>query len=376
MASSSHNFQEIHDLCANLNLEEEEEDVIIHNTGSIDTGVDTRWCLVGTFIQDHQMDFDTIQHQLASLWKPGMGMFCKELGSNRFLFQLYHDVDINRVIDGSPWTCLRKLIIFDRLKAGDDPRSIPLSKLDIWVQIFNLQPGRRSTSSAKMMTNSDAEIEEASVENIGKVNANPNIIGGNQGTHSAINTGDSQHIHSSDLHNKAATQKNNGIKKGGVPISDVKRRRTSIEGSIDLDPLDEDMDHNDLMGHNADSAQTVRHSHRFRFENAWIGEPMCEQIIRDTWTSSPHLDLQAKLNRCGQLLQQWGSEITGNFSSRIKACKANLKNLKRRRDADGHHCRAHPRRREGERWTGKGLEGGRSGLEDREWPSSRLGVVV
>ncbi|KAF4400266.1 hypothetical protein G4B88_019475 [Cannabis sativa] len=67
-----------------------------------------------------------------------------------------------------------------------------------------------------------------------------------------------------------------------------------------------------------------------KFENAWIGEPMCEQIIRDTWTSSPHLDLQAKLNRCGQLLQQWGSEITGNFSSRIKACKANLKNLKRR----------------------------------------------
>ncbi|KAF4393426.1 hypothetical protein F8388_023230 [Cannabis sativa] len=219
MASSSHNFQEINDLCANLNLEEEEEDVIIRNTGSIDTGVDTRWCLVGTFIQHHQMDFDTIQHQLASLWKPGMGMFCKELGSNRFLFQFYHDVDINRVIDGSPWRCLRKLIIFDRLKAGDDPRSIPLSKLDIWVQIFNLQP------------DSDAEIEEASVENIGKVNANPNIIGGNQGTHSAINTRDSQHIQSSDLLNKAGTQNNNDIKKGGLPISDVKRRRTSIEGS-------------------------------------------------------------------------------------------------------------------------------------------------
>ncbi|XP_030487162.1 uncharacterized protein LOC115704079 [Cannabis sativa] len=153
MASSSHNFQEINDLCANLNLEEEEEDVIIRNTGSIDTGVDTRWCLVGTFIQHHQMDFDTIQHQLASLWKPGMGMFCKELGSNRFLFQFYHDVDINRVIDGSPWRCLRKLIIFDRLKAGDDPRSIPLSKLDIWVQIFNLQPGFMSEHVVKDVGN-------------------------------------------------------------------------------------------------------------------------------------------------------------------------------------------------------------------------------
>ena len=67
------------------------------------------------------MDFDTIQHQLASLWKPGMGIFCTELGLNRYLFQFYRDLDINRVIDGSPWMCLRKLIIIDRLKAGDDP---------------------------------------------------------------------------------------------------------------------------------------------------------------------------------------------------------------------------------------------------------------
>uniref|UniRef100_A0A803Q9L8 Reverse transcriptase domain-containing protein n=1 Tax=Cannabis sativa TaxID=3483 RepID=A0A803Q9L8_CANSA len=146
MASSSRIPNDIEDICANLCLEEEEDDIITlgQSIQKVDEGVDTRWCLVGTFVQDHQMDFDTIQHQLASLWKPGMGMFCKELGQNRYLFQFFHDVDINRVIEGSPWTCLRKLLIFNRLTKNDDPRTIPLNKLDIWIQIFDMQPGYMS----------------------------------------------------------------------------------------------------------------------------------------------------------------------------------------------------------------------------------------
>ncbi|KAF4387554.1 hypothetical protein F8388_011702 [Cannabis sativa] len=146
MASSSRLPNDIEDICANLCLEEEEDDIITlgQSIQKVDEGVDTRWCLVGTFVQDHQMDFDTIQHQLASLWKPGMGMFCKELGQNRYLFQFFHDVDINRVIEGSPWTCLRKLLIFNRLTKNDDPRTIPLNKLDIWIQIFDMQPGYMS----------------------------------------------------------------------------------------------------------------------------------------------------------------------------------------------------------------------------------------
>uniref|UniRef100_A0A803P906 Uncharacterized protein n=1 Tax=Cannabis sativa TaxID=3483 RepID=A0A803P906_CANSA len=300
MASSSHNFQEINDLCANLNLEEEEEDVIIRNTGSIDTGVDMRWCLVGTFIQDHQMDFDTIQHQLASLWKPGMGFMSehvvKDVG-NRMGAYIESDPNnftgdwkeflrirvtlhigkplrrkmkispegedsfwINFKYERAPTFCFICGIIGHTENFCSQLFHTPPEKIvKPYGNWMRAQPTRQSKFiGSKWLRNVGWQPEqEASVENIGKVNANPNIIGGNQGTHSTINTGDSQHIHSSDLLNKAATQNNNGIEKGGLPISDVKRRRTSIEGSIDLDPLDEDMDHNDLMGHNADSAQTV-----------------------------------------------------------------------------------------------------------------------
>ncbi|KAF4348302.1 hypothetical protein F8388_011887 [Cannabis sativa] len=52
--------------------------------------------------------------------------------------------DIKRVIDGSPWTFERKQLIFERLKVGDNLRTIILNRLDLWVQIHDLQHGFRT----------------------------------------------------------------------------------------------------------------------------------------------------------------------------------------------------------------------------------------
>lgn len=35
-------------------------------------------------------------------------MYVKELEHNPYLFQIYHEIDIQRVIEGSPWTYNRK----------------------------------------------------------------------------------------------------------------------------------------------------------------------------------------------------------------------------------------------------------------------------
>uniref|UniRef100_A0A803PJ46 RNase H type-1 domain-containing protein n=1 Tax=Cannabis sativa TaxID=3483 RepID=A0A803PJ46_CANSA len=68
----------IEDVCANLTLDEEEqggfeigEEVVTECT------FDGRWCLVGKFLSGRVMDLDFVQHQLAFLWKPGMGMYVK-----------------------------------------------------------------------------------------------------------------------------------------------------------------------------------------------------------------------------------------------------------------------------------------------------------
>ena len=57
---------------------------------------------MGRFLTDSAIDFQAMQHKMASLWKPRRGMFVKPLEANRFMFQFYHEIDIKRVVEGSP----------------------------------------------------------------------------------------------------------------------------------------------------------------------------------------------------------------------------------------------------------------------------------
>lgn len=71
---------------------------------------------------------------------------------------------------------------------------------------------------------------------------------------------------------------------------------------------------------------------KFRFENAWLLEPMCQLIVEDSWKEYEQHDIQTKLKICSEKLGVWGKEITGNFGGNIKACKEELKRLRNKRD--------------------------------------------
>ncbi|KAF4404558.1 hypothetical protein G4B88_005944 [Cannabis sativa] len=102
MASSSNLDQQLFEIAieeeseGGLDLEElgprEEEEFVY----------DWRLCLVGGFITAGAVDFPSMQLTLAALWKPGKGVYIKELDANRFLFQFFHEIDIKPVIEGSP----------------------------------------------------------------------------------------------------------------------------------------------------------------------------------------------------------------------------------------------------------------------------------
>lgn len=72
---------------------------------------------------------------------------------------------------------------------------------------------------------------------------------------------------------------------------------------------------------------------KFRFENAWLTEPMCKQLVEESWGPESSEDIQIKIKTCGEKLQQWGKEITSRFGDRIKNCKKEMKRLRKCRDA-------------------------------------------
>ncbi|XP_062086997.1 uncharacterized protein LOC133793717 [Humulus lupulus] len=73
---------------------------------------------------------------------------------------------------------------------------------------------------------------------------------------------------------------------------------------------------------------------RFRFENAWVREPMCRQIVSDHWRAYSVDSFQEKIKCCSTALAEWGKDITGKFKERISHCNRLLKQLKGQRDEE------------------------------------------
>lgn len=135
MADQRRIVQEMEESFANIRLEDEEEGGLMYegNRDEALSEIDVKWCIVGRFLTDSPIDFQAMQHKMASLWKLGRGLYVKEIESNKYIFQFYHEVDIKRVIEGSPWTFGRFHLVFVRLKEGENPRRVVINNLDLWA---------------------------------------------------------------------------------------------------------------------------------------------------------------------------------------------------------------------------------------------------
>lgn len=134
--------QEMEEAFANIRLEEEEHGGLCYENAEEDLSeIDTRWCLVGRFLTEAHIDFQAMQHKMASLWRPGRGLYVKQVEANKFIFQFYHEMDIRRVMEGSPWTFGRFHLVMERLKVGDNPRGVEINNIDLWVQLHGMSSG-------------------------------------------------------------------------------------------------------------------------------------------------------------------------------------------------------------------------------------------
>lgn len=74
---------------------------------------------------------------------------------------------------------------------------------------------------------------------------------------------------------------------------------------------------------------------RFRFENLWLREARCGDVIRSSWASSTDLSIQQKIKDCGKALLVWGGHLARDFRNRKLECKQQVASLRGCRDMDG-----------------------------------------
>ncbi|KAM6559493.1 hypothetical protein CsatA_028732 [Cannabis sativa] len=166
MASSSYQRMEAAENMAIVTIDDEEEAILSYDASNT-TGndYDDRWCIVGRFLTERSIDFDAMQHLMASLWQPGKGMFIKELDTNRYLFQFYHELDNKSMIDRSPWMFNKFLLTFKRLRRGEDSRMLELNEVDMWVQLRDLRSGFKTATIVMNIANYIGKFVESDEKN-------------------------------------------------------------------------------------------------------------------------------------------------------------------------------------------------------------------
>ncbi|XP_057794257.1 uncharacterized protein LOC131010642 [Salvia miltiorrhiza] len=138
---------------ASLNLSNEDDELILDDEITADSTVSVDLCLVGRFLTDQPINFNLMRSRLASIWRPGKGVFMKDIGQGRFIFQFFHELDLKRVYEGGPWAFGNFPLILHRLKKGEFPLSVPLDLLPFWVQIHDLPAGFLTEGVGKLLGN-------------------------------------------------------------------------------------------------------------------------------------------------------------------------------------------------------------------------------
>ncbi|XP_074326876.1 uncharacterized protein LOC141664821 [Apium graveolens] len=81
-------------------------------------------------------------------------------------------------------------------------------------------------------------------------------------------------------------------------------------------------------------SERIQIREKFKFENAWLVDPMCTQLVKESWEDAADSDIQQKLRKCGEVLKEWGKEVTSNFGDKIKKYKDDLKRYRGGSDAE------------------------------------------
>lgn len=150
----------------NLRLSDDEEEVLsFRRQGSRETKVDVELCLVGRFLTQKSLRVHMMKERMATIWEPVLGVAIKESKKGVFLFQFFHKIDMQKVINGGPWNFDGHLLILSRLGARDIPAQVPLFHVFFWIQVHDLPFGFMSLEVGQGLRNYIGEFVEYDAKN-------------------------------------------------------------------------------------------------------------------------------------------------------------------------------------------------------------------
>lgn len=119
--------------------EEDEGGIIVANTEVVQQK--QTYVLIGRFLTEKNINFHAMQNVMATLWRPREGMEVHDIGGMRYSFVFFHKMDMQKAIEGGPWSFEQATLILHQLVDGEDPNTVRLHSVATWVQVYDIPRG-------------------------------------------------------------------------------------------------------------------------------------------------------------------------------------------------------------------------------------------
>ncbi len=97
-----------------------------------------REIIAALFLTRRKINIDAVARTFRPLWKTERDFTIHDMGDNKALFMFEDKIDVERIIQNSPWAYDRSLVICERLATNIPITEVPFTHSLFWVQIHGL----------------------------------------------------------------------------------------------------------------------------------------------------------------------------------------------------------------------------------------------
>ncbi len=152
---SLYQMEDISGLCGRLSLTDKEEAPF--DFGSEE---DDQFYLAARFMTGRFLNIESVVRTFRPLWRTVRGFTVRDLGHNMLVFAFEDVTDLERVLQGEPWSYDKHLVSFQRVDIDTEVSEMQCGHVSLWVQIHNLPIGRMKSEFALALGSAVGEVEQ------------------------------------------------------------------------------------------------------------------------------------------------------------------------------------------------------------------------
>lgn len=115
--------------------------------------------LAAKFHTRRALNMEAIAKTFKLLWRTKKGFEIRDMGNHMMLFVFSDAADIDRVLQGEPWTFDKHLVALKKMEKSNAIKELDFSKTSFWVQVHNLPLRSSSLAIAKEIVSIVGQVD-------------------------------------------------------------------------------------------------------------------------------------------------------------------------------------------------------------------------